>query len=190
MTAMLEPEFSRITQLNGIPEEGVTLNVEATADEREALARRFDVVAIERLTAEVALHPKQGRTRWQLDGRILAEVVQSCVVTLDPVPVNSEFGFKRVYAMSPDGAARAEGQHERDEVLTLDQEDAPEPLLGDAIDVGEAIAEEFGLALDPFPRAAGVMFGGYSVGPGDERDTVNAFAALAERRSSNNEKKE
>lgn len=167
----------------------MTLNVEASAKERAALARRFGVIAIERLTAEVSLHPKQGRTCWQLDGWVLAEAVQSCVVTLNPVPVNSEFGFKRLYAASHQGEARAETQHAYEEILTLDQDDSPELLLGDVIDIGEAIAEEFGLALDPFPRAAGAVFGGYSVGPRDQRNVGNAFAVLAQRHSSENEKK-
>ena len=52
-----------------------------------------------------------------------------------------------------------------------------------------AIAEEFGLALDPFPRAADVTFDGYSVGPTAQESTVNAFAILAERHSNENEKK-
>lgn len=189
MIAVLEPEFSRITQLSDIPDDGITLNVEATAEERQGLAGRFDAVAVEMLTAEVTLSPKHDRTHWQLDGRVLAKAVQICVVTLDPVPVNIEFSFKRLYATTPDEKATAEVQHECNEVLTPDQEDAPEPLPGGAIDMGEAVAEEFGLALDPFPRAAGVMFGGYSVGPDDESEPAKAFAALATRRSSGNEKK-
>jgi hypothetical protein len=34
-------------------------------------------------------------------------------------------------------------------------DDELEPLVGDRIDVGESFAEELGLALDPYPRAAG-----------------------------------
>lgn len=189
MIAAVKPEFSRIAHLSGIPDEGVTLTIEATAEERQGLAQRFGAVAVEKLTAEVTLRPNRGRTRWQLDGRVLAKVVQTCVVTLDPVPVNSEFGFKRLYVASLDEKAPAEPEHECTEVLSLDQDDPPELLPGGAIDVGEAVAEEFGLALDPFPRAPGAAFGEYSVGPGDERKSAKTFAALAVLRSSDNEKK-
>jgi hypothetical protein len=188
MRAIVEPELSRITQLSDVPDEGITLHVEAGAEEREALAGRFGAIAIESLTAEVSLHPKHKRTCWQLDGHVLAEVVQSCVVTLSPVLVNSRFGFKREYAAGPGGEGMIES-HGGDEVLNPDQDDPPEPLPDDVIDVGEAIAEEFGLALDPFPRAAGVTFDGYSVGPTAQESTVNAFAILAERHSNENEKK-
>ena len=37
-----------------------------------------------------------------------------------------------------------------------DDEDPIEPLVGREIDVGEAFAEELGLALDPYPRAVGI----------------------------------
>jgi uncharacterized metal-binding protein YceD (DUF177 family) len=191
MTEIPEPEFSRPVQLSEILEEGITLHIQATAQEREALARLFGAVEVERLTAEVALYPQQqGPTRWQLESQVRAQIVQSCVVTLEPVSVNNDFHFKRAYARCAAGEARAEVQHGGDEVLTLDQDDAPEPLPGGVIDVGEAIAEELALALDPFPRAAGVVFGGYSVGPGAETDRVNPFAALAKRRSNDQEKKE
>ena len=189
MVAAVKPEFSRIAHLSGLPDEGMTVMIEATAEERQGLAQRFDVVAVEKLTAEVTLRPNRGRTRWQLGSRVLAQVVQTCVVTLDPVPVNSEFGFKRQYVAGLDEKAPAEPEHECTEVLSLDQDDPPEPLSGDVIDVGEAVAEEFGLVLDPFPRAPGVAFGEYSVGPGDERTSAKTFAALAALRSSDNEKK-
>ncbi|HVH79508.1 MAG TPA: DUF177 domain-containing protein, partial [Stellaceae bacterium] len=34
-----------------------------------------------------------------------------------------------------------------------DEDPAFEPLEGEAIDIGEAVAQEFSLALPPFPRA-------------------------------------
>lgn len=178
-----EPEFSRIVFLGDSPEEGFALSFEATAAEREALARRFDVLTIERLAAEITLYPKHDGKSWQLDGQGIAEIVQRCVVTLDPIARTNAFTLDRAYEPGAEDNARAESRHQGDEVLTLDQKDAPEPLVGDVIDVGEAIAEEFGLALDPFPRAPGIVFNGYSVGPGDEEERVNPFAALAERRS-------
>jgi hypothetical protein len=81
------------------------------------------------------------------------------------------------------GGAREESWREGDAVLTLDQDDAPEPLTGGVIDLGEIVAEEFALALNPFPRAAGVVFDGYRTEADDQSNATTAFAALAERRS-------
>jgi len=77
-----------------------------------------------------------------------AEVVQSCVVTLEPVPATVEDRFVRTYTSSPVDA-------ELETVVDLDSDDPPDPILGGIVDVGEAIAEALGLALDPYPRAPG-----------------------------------
>jgi uncharacterized metal-binding protein YceD (DUF177 family) len=182
MTAILQPEFSRITLIDEIPEEGITLTLEATAPERAALARRFDVLAIDSLTAEVFLRLEQNRSRVNVSGRLRAGVVQRCVVTLDPMAVDNDVSFERVYATTAAGP-RAANRPAGEVVLTLDQDDLPEPLPGDVLDVGETVAEEFGLALDPFPRAAGAVFEGYTVGPYDQRESSNPFSALASHRS-------
>lgn len=182
MSEEFKPEFSRPTHVNDIPEEGVTLTVEATAAEREALASRFDTLAVENLRGEVSLYPQQGRTCWQVEGRVRSQVVQRCVVTLNPVRAESDFTFERRYVTDTGGGTREEFWNESDAVLTLDQDDAPELLTGGVIDLGEIVAEEFGLALNPFPRADGVLFDGYTTEADDEGAVTGAFAALADRR--------
>src|SRR3546814_20303410 len=37
--------------------------------------------------------------------------------------------------------------------VDIEAQDPPEPIFGDAIDVGEAVVQQFALALDPYPRA-------------------------------------
>ncbi|MGZ8409504.1 MAG: YceD family protein [Hyphomicrobium sp.] len=169
--------------MDDIPKEGITLTVEANAAEREALACRFGAVAIESLKAQVSLHPEQGRACWQVEGRVLGQVVQECVVTLNLVRTESEFTFERCYATNIRGGTREELRREGDAALTLDQDDAPEMLTGGVIDLGEIVAEEFALSLDPFPRAAGVVFNGYSTEADNQNNATSAFAALANRHS-------
>lgn len=184
MSTIPGPEFSRVVHLDESQGEEITARFDATCEERELLARRFGVIAIERMSAQVALYRKPSRPFWHLDGHVLAEVVQRCVVTLDPLSRTYAFDFKRTYAPCPEEAVRADDEGSFDEVLSLDQNDPPEPLFENVIDVGEAIAEELGLALDPFPKAPGVVFNGYSVGPGEEETHRSPFAALAEGRRS------
>lgn len=182
MSEQSKPEFSRPTHVNDIPKEGITLAIEATAAEREALARRFDTLSIENLKGEVSLYPQQGRTCWQVEGRVWSQVVQTCVVSLEPVRTESDFSFERRYVTNISGGARDDLSPQDDAVLTLDEDDAPELMTGDVIDLGEIVAEEFGLALDPFPRAAGAVFNGYTTEADDRGVATNAFAALADRR--------
>jgi hypothetical protein len=184
MSEQSKPEFSRPTHVNNIPKEGITLTIEATAAEREALAHRFDALLIESLRGEVSLYPQQGRTCWRVEGRVWSQVVQRCVVSLEPVRAESDFPFERRYVTNISGGAPEDFWPEDDVVLTLDQDDAPELLTGDVIDLGEIVAEEFGLALNPFPRAADAAFNGYTTEADDRSVATSAFAALADQRDS------
>ena len=51
----MTPEFSRPLRIDTIGSDGRSIHVEADAAERAALAKRFDLVAIDRLEAEVTL---------------------------------------------------------------------------------------------------------------------------------------
>jgi uncharacterized metal-binding protein YceD (DUF177 family) len=83
-----------------------------------------------------------------LEGRLEAVVTQACVVSLAPVPATLAVDFRRLFvAAAALPAAR--------EVVVDPLADEPEPLPGRAIDLGEIVAEELALALDPYPRAAG-----------------------------------
>ncbi len=136
----LTPEFSRIV---AVPRMGrpATHRIAADEAERAALARRFDLVSLDRLEAEVRLERRRdGLVR--LDALSKADVVQSCVVTLEPVAATIEEPFTLFYGEAP--ASRE---------LMLDAEaETVEPLEGDRIDIGEALAQQLSLALNPFPR--------------------------------------
>lgn len=141
------PELSRPIAVDGLRPGETALTVVANADERAALARRFGLQAIDRLEASLRLTrmPRTGRLR--LQGDLTADVVQTCVVTLEPVPAHVETPFDVVYE-------RSQAPHDAGEVV-IESEDEPEPLYGDILNVGEVVAEELALALEPYPRAAG-----------------------------------
>jgi hypothetical protein len=42
--------------------------------------------------------------------------------------------------------------HGREIDLSPGDDDDPEPIEGDSIDIGEAVAQQLSLALDPYPR--------------------------------------
>jgi uncharacterized metal-binding protein YceD (DUF177 family) len=139
------PEFSRIIPLTRL-DHGDTLRqrIAASEAERAALARRFELVALCRLEAEIALSREAGGTVL-MQATFEAEFAQRCIVTLDPVIGQAGESFQLRY-----GRPEAEA-----EVPDGDGDPAFEPLAGDAIDIGEAVAQEFSLALPPFPRAPG-----------------------------------
>jgi uncharacterized metal-binding protein YceD (DUF177 family) len=139
-------ELSRTFVVDPLPEIGLTFEMTATADERAALARRFDLINLDALSARGTVQPGDVPGWVVLEGRIEAEVVQSCVVTTEPVPAAVSSEFRRIFAPPVEEGAE----------LELDPlADEPEPLPGSRLDIGEIVAEELSLALDPYPRIPG-----------------------------------
>jgi uncharacterized metal-binding protein YceD (DUF177 family) len=137
---MTAPEWSRPVRLTREPR---LVEIEADAGERAALAARFGIPAIHALAARLELVPEPGgsvRARGALD----ATVEQCCVVTLDPVVqrVDAPLDLR----ILEDGAEPADNDPASpDEIESR----------GGVVDLGEAVAEQLALALDPYPRAAG-----------------------------------
>lgn len=146
-------EFSRVFGLEphmGFGADATEFKIEADAEERAALAKRFGLLSLESFTAEGRLEVFDGGASARLAGQIRADVVQECVVTLEPVAAHLEDDFTILYARN------APTDLERGEIAVdaeQDDEDAPERLPESGIDIGEAAAECLGLALDPYPRA-------------------------------------
>ena len=169
--AAQQPEFSRPVHIKDIGEEGVSLDIEADASEREALARRFGLVSLDTLTASVTLSPVS-RSLFRVAGSFEAEVVQSCVITLDPVPARLVESFSALFGEGGPGMAAL--------VEAEEAEDEPEPIKDGAIDLGETVAQHLSLALDPYPRKPGASLPDeYAAGrEGAENGRVKPFAGL------------
>ncbi len=138
------PEFSRRVKLARIGAEPYRQQISATDAERAALARRFDLVSLDRLEAAVELIPIGGERTILLRADFEAAFEQRCIVTLDPIAGVLAERFELLY-----------GPPEAEETASslVGEDVAFEPLVGDEIDIGEAVAQEFSLALPPFPRS-------------------------------------
>jgi uncharacterized metal-binding protein YceD (DUF177 family) len=139
------PELSLVVHPSELPAGGRRYMLEAGPEERAALAARFGLVSIEAFTAEIELDWLPGRDFLRLRGRIRADAVQSCVVTLEPVRAAVDETVDILYAADPSGAEAFDDDMTRD----------IEFLEGDSLDIGEIAAEEMALMLDPYPRAPG-----------------------------------
>ena len=155
------------------------MTIEANADERAALARRFDLIAIDRLSARLSLSRCMARDR---SGMVLrasfdleADLVQRCVVSLEPVEARiSEAGLIVEYRLNGDAEPSAEVN------VTLEGFDPPDILVDDQIDLGELVAEHLALALDPYPRADSAV-SAWTDDAGNDETTAESdhpFAAL------------
>ncbi len=140
--------------LEDLGEDDVAIALQSTEEERAALARRFDVAAIDSFSADARLARRQGGVV-ALTLTIRARLTQTCVISLEPFESAIEETVERLFA--PAGAVP--GQPE-DGVVQVDEDaEPPEPLAGFEIDLGEVAAEQLGLAIDPYPKRPGVVFG-------------------------------
>ena len=172
MSERQQIEFSCPFTIADLGEGQARLAIEAGPQKRERLARRFELVSIGSLAArlDLSLNPAG-----EIDviGQFVAEVIQTCVVSLAPVPSHLAEDFSLRYAP---------GAREPIEDLSFGpgDEEPPEPLRGGTIDLGELVAQQLALALNPFPRAPGVRSAAAAAEqPKVEVDAAGPFAGLA-----------
>lgn len=161
-------ELVRLVKLDRLPP---TIAVEADETERAALARRFNLPALRTLAAEVSL--EQRGDAIEARGRLKADMDQHCAVSDEPFAntVDEPIAFRFVPALP------AHGEDEEIEFAS----DAPDDIEydGTCFDLGEAIAQSFGLALDPYAEGPGADAARREAGLLDEDTPSGPFAALA-----------
>ena len=166
--------------------QGLTIEIELDTAEREELKRRLDLLELETLAARLRVEPAgEDEEAIRVSGTIRAQLAQSCVVTLEPVPRTLCESISVLYVPLPEDAAE-------DEVEVPAEGEEAEPLPADGIDAGEVVAEHLALFLDPYPRHPDAPDEPltYSAGEGkaeksasDDDGDAGPFAALGQLKS-------
>jgi uncharacterized metal-binding protein YceD (DUF177 family) len=152
------PEFSRPIARERLGGRVIVEEILATPRERAALARRFGLLGLDLLRATGKIEPADGTDGkgagglLRLSGHLSAELSQACVVTLEPVASRIEEAFTQLYSLEPGPAPAPAGA---EVVFDPEAEEPPEPLGPGGLDLGEVVAQQLVLALDPYPRAPG-----------------------------------
>lgn len=122
-----------------------------------AFAARIGVDAVAALDLDVIVRPHRG-DGLAVSGRVRAEVVQTCVVTLEPVgnviDEEVEVTFRPEKSIRPVIVRDIE---EKRDVIDAG-EDADDPLVGGTVDLAEVAAEFLALGVDPYPRRPDARF--------------------------------
>lgn len=157
-------ELHRPLIIDRVGPEGMEVEVLATAAECAALAGRIQVPEVRALSCRFRLSPLGGGTLLA-EGHLLARTLRVCVVTLESFEAVTEERFRLRFV--PEGQESDDDDPESDDEI---------PYRGAEIDLGEASAEQFALALDPYPRKPSAEL------PAAARDAEShPFAMLAER---------
>ncbi len=123
----------------------------ADATQRSVLAGQLELDSLDLLEAEVEVLP-WGRD-YEIKGTFRAKVVQTCGVTLEPLPTQIEGRFSVKASETP-----PEDEHDPDLEIGLDTPDPPDVIENGQIDVAAYVIEHLALEIDPFPRKPGAEF--------------------------------
>ena len=150
--------------------DGQRLDISADDAERNRIAERLGLLALERFDAHVALERAGEVIRAR--GRLKATVQQRCVATGEPVAAHLDEPFEVMFI------AELADQAPADEI-ELSAADCDVVFHdGSAIDLGSAVADTLALSLDPYPRSAGAEATLREAGVLSE-EQAGPFAALA-----------
>ncbi|WP_333611933.1 DUF177 domain-containing protein [Brevundimonas bullata] len=130
---------------------GVQRRLKPDAEAIKRIVRALDLQALDMFEVDINLVPTV--SGWRLDGRVMADAVQTCGLTLEPLPVRIDrrFSVQMVEAT----------EHEADENAEIDLElddDSADQIEGGSLDLGQYAVEQLALSLDPFPRKPGAVF--------------------------------
>ncbi len=160
-------EFSRIYGRRTVP--AAPQHLVATAAECAALAFRFDLVAVKTLDAQVTLTADGPNVHAK--GRLSAAIVQPCAVSGEDLAVAIDEPIDLRFVPALTGLAP-------DTEIELEESDLDDiEMDGDQFDLGEAVAQGLGLAIDPYltgPQAEAARARAGIVGEGQG----GPFAAL------------
>jgi len=159
--------ISQPYELGRLGQAGDLVTIAPPGDELARIAEWAGVDAVESFVAKADLR-RVTPTRFAVDVVLMADIVQACVVTLDPVKSHIEKAFHRDLFLTQTKPSLDV------EVAPVD-EDGREEIASLRYDLAVPVLEELVLAIDPYPRAPGVAF----EAPADADDVPDhPFAAL------------
>ena len=147
-----EAGFASAFNVERLGREAISFNIEATTAECQYLAAQLDILGVSEMTAKGRLQrqPKSGLI--SVTGRIQTSVTQACVVTLEPVPQKVDTEFTVLFTFDKDDLE----MEETDRVVGMDEQDLPDLIVDNRIDVAAVLSEQISLALESYPRSDGV----------------------------------
>ncbi len=166
---MSKTEFSFLIHPSELDEVETKFDLNAESNERSALSHRFGLQGIDAFKLSITVKHLRKRNAVQVNGKLHAQIIQNCVVSLIPIENTIDEVFEVIF-------------YEKNQLVSeeLFDDDQFETYENDTIDLGEFGAQELALATNPYPRAEGIAdetIGPYL--PTNDNTKTNPFSALA-----------
>jgi hypothetical protein len=145
--------IQKLYKLTDLSAAGDEVVIDSAGDDLVRLAQWAGVEVITSFRGRITLS-KLSQTRFAYEAELSADIVQSCVVTSEPVRSHIARSFSRILHLIASRAA------DREETIDLapGDDDAPEEIESPRYDLATPLLEELALAIDPYPRAPGAAF--------------------------------
>jgi hypothetical protein len=173
MTDTETPPFERDYDFGRLPGAGAEIRLDAKGEELARIAAWADICAVEAFGATIRLH-KHSTNRFALDAALEADIVQNCVVTLEPVKSHITRAVHRELHLAE--RTRLKPHESIPPGVGAGDDDVPEEIESTTYDLAAPLLEELVLAIDPYIRAPGVEFA--AAPPEPEPPRANPFAVL------------
>jgi hypothetical protein len=134
------------------------------------LAKWAGVDEVSTFAAKVTLN-RPAPNRFLYRAALGADIMQNCVVTLEPVHSHLSLDISRSLHLSK-APRRAETYRVE---LSPEPDGVPDEIESPHYDLAGPLLEEFALAIDPYPRADGVVF---ELPPSEKDQPENPFKIL------------
>jgi uncharacterized metal-binding protein YceD (DUF177 family) len=155
---------------------GERIDLVADEAERGSIAERLRLEGLDCLQAHATL--TRNGVRIEAEGRLVASLTQSCVVTGEPLPAHVDEAFSLLFMPEPETSRS-------DEEIELAPADCDVVFYeSGTLDLGSAIADTLALSLDPYPRSAAADAALKEAGVLNESE-AGPFAALAQLKKGN-----
>ncbi len=177
MTDSVESPLSFRVNIRTLPRKGMPVSIVADGDQKAALAATHGLQAVRDFRAMLNV------SAWRADGvrvvgTVSADIVQTCVVTLEPLEARVEEALEALFVPETSRLARPALSAEGEILLDPEGQDAPETFSGDSIDVGALTEQYFALGLDPYPRCENAPMSQIAEGPSGSQEQESPFAKL------------
>ncbi|TPW31900.1 YceD family protein [Pararhizobium mangrovi] len=171
--------FSHRVRPEHLGEGTQTVQLSASEADRARLADEWGVLGVERLDAELTVR-RWRRDGIRVEGRVTGDLMQECVVTLDPVKTRLDETIEALFV--PQGSRNAGDAPGSEGEIVVDPEapDPPETFSGDALDLADVAREFAALGIDPYPHVEDVAFTDHVEDEAGEEESP--FAALRQLR--------
>ncbi len=168
----MKTNLFQILDVSKIPLKGLTFDLIATAQELKALSERFELPAVKSFQVSGSI---SGDRVLKVSADIRAQITQICVITLKEFDDDFKTHFEEFF--SEKGV-----DYDTEQDFDIDmEEDVSDMIKNGKLNLGEIIAQQFGLALDPFPRSTDETFEYIEEAPGQKQNPFKGLKDLLKK---------